>query len=160
MGGLGQAGGHEGGHSPQDHGFMAGREAFVVADGAAVLADPGEGPLHDPPAGQDLEGVRLAPGDDLEVHRQAGGPAGELAGVDGVRPDQADAAAGAVQVPQQRPGRVAVLDGGGGDQHDQQQAHRVHGDVPLAAVILSRLLIMAVTCGDTMWTVSLTGRVR
>jgi hypothetical protein len=46
MGGLGKPGGHEGGHGPQDHGFVAGGEGFVVADGAAVLADPGEGPLY------------------------------------------------------------------------------------------------------------------
>jgi len=46
MGGLGQSGGHEGGHSPQDHGFVAGWEGFIVADGSAVLADPGEGPLY------------------------------------------------------------------------------------------------------------------
>ena len=84
MAGLGQAACHQGDHGPQDHGFVAGREAFVVADSAAVLADPGEGPLHDPPAGQDLEGVRLAPGDDLEVHLQGRGPAGELAGVNGL----------------------------------------------------------------------------
>ena len=71
---------------------------------------------------------------------RARGPGGELAGVDGVGPDQADAAAGAVQVPQQRPGGVAVLDGGGGDHHGQQQAHRVHGDVPLAAVHLFRVI--------------------
>ena len=137
MAGLGQAASHESDHGPQDHGFVAGREPFVVADSAAVLADPGEGPLHDPPAGQDLEGVRLAPGDDLEVHLQGRGPVGELAGVNGVGPDQADAAGGAVQVPQQRAGGVAVLDGGGGDHHGQQQARRVHGDVALAAVILS-----------------------
>jgi len=46
MGGLGEAAGHEGDHRPQDHGFVAGREALVVADGAAVLADPGEGALY------------------------------------------------------------------------------------------------------------------
>src|SRR6266571_5710803 len=140
MGGLGQAACHEGGHGPQDHGFVAGREAFVVADGAAVLADPGECPLYHPAAGQHLEGVRVAPGDDLQGHLQAGGPAGELAGVDSTGPDQADAAAGAVQVPQQRPGGVAVLDGGGGDHHGQQQAHRVYGDVPLAAVHFFRVI--------------------
>ena len=31
MDGLGQAAGHESDHGPQDHGFVAGREAFVVA---------------------------------------------------------------------------------------------------------------------------------
>ena len=136
MGGLGQAAGHEGGHGPQDHGFVAGREAFVVADGAAVLADPGEGALYHPPAGQYLEGVRVAPGHDLQGHLHAGGPGAQLAGVDGVGPDQADVARGAVEVPQQRPGAVAVLDGGGGDHHGQQQAHRVHRDVPFPAVHL------------------------
>jgi hypothetical protein len=35
MGGLGEAAGHEGDHGPHDHGFVAGREALVVADGAA-----------------------------------------------------------------------------------------------------------------------------
>jgi len=101
-----------------------------------VLADPGERPLHHPPAGQYLKGVRVAPGDDLQGHLQGRGPAGQLAGVDRVGPDQPDAAAGAVQVPQQRPGRVAVLDGGGGDQHGQHPAQRVHRDVPFPAVDL------------------------
>ena len=35
MAGLGQAAGHEGGHGPQDHGFVAGGEAFVLS------GDPG-----------------------------------------------------------------------------------------------------------------------
>src|SRR5689334_953472 len=45
--------------------WLAG-EALVVADGAAVLADPGDSPLHDPAAGQDLKCVRVALGDDLD----------------------------------------------------------------------------------------------
>jgi hypothetical protein len=100
MGGLGQAARHEDGHGPEDHGFVAGREAFVVADGAAVLADPGEGALYYPAAGQHLEGVRVAPGDDLQGHLHGRGPGAQLAGVDGAGPDQPDAAGGAVQVPQ------------------------------------------------------------
>jgi hypothetical protein len=139
MGGLGQAARHEGDHGPQDHGFVARREVFIVADGAAVLADPGESALHDPPAGQDLEGVRVAPGDDADGHLQGCGLGGELAGVDGISPDQADAAAGLVQVLQQRPGRIPILDGRGGDHDGQQQAHRVHRDVPLAAIIFLAL---------------------
>jgi hypothetical protein len=75
----GQAAGHQGGHGPQDHGFTAGGEASVIAGGAAVPADPGEPPLCDPAAGQDLEGVRVAPGGDLDRHRHGGGPGGELA---------------------------------------------------------------------------------
>src|SRR5215468_6493313 len=76
MGGLGQAAGHQGDHGPQDHGFVAGGPVLVVADGAPVLADPGEGPLHDPAAGQHLEGVPVALGDDLECHLQGLGPGG------------------------------------------------------------------------------------
>jgi hypothetical protein len=34
--GLGQAAGHDSDHGPQDHRFAAGREAFVVAGGAAA----------------------------------------------------------------------------------------------------------------------------
>ena len=36
--------------------------------------------------------------------------------------------------------RVAVLDGGSGDHHGQQQAHRVHGDVPFPAVHFFRVI--------------------
>jgi hypothetical protein len=136
MGVVGQALGHEGDHGPQDHGFVAGGQVLVVADGAAVFADPGEGPLDDPAAGQDLEGVRVAFADDFQGHVENLGPGGEFPDVSGVGPDQADAAAGAVQVPQQRPGALAVLDGRGGDHHVQYQAGYLDGDVALAAVDL------------------------
>jgi hypothetical protein len=53
-------------------------------------------------------------------------------GVAGIGPDQPDPAAGPVKVPQQRPGGIAVLDGGGSDHHGQQQARGVHRDVALA----------------------------
>src|SRR5439155_27287586 len=136
MGWLGQAAGHEGDHGPQDHGFVAGGQVLVVPDCAAVLADPGEGPLDDPAAGQDFEGVRFALGDDLQGHLQAGGPGGQGAGVSGIGPDQPDTPAGAVGVPQQWPGGVTVLGAGGGDQDFQQQAAGVDGDVAFAAVDL------------------------
>ena len=103
MGGRGEAPGHEGDHGPQDHGFVAGGQVLIIAGGAAVFADPGEGPFDDPVAGQDLEGVRVALGHDLEGHLQCGGPGGQRAGVSGIGPDQADTPAGAVGVPQQRP---------------------------------------------------------
>jgi hypothetical protein len=78
---------------------VAGGQVLIIADGAAVLADPGEGPFDDPAAGQDLEGVPVAFGDDLECHLQGLGPRGELAGVSGISPDQANAGAGAAGVP-------------------------------------------------------------
>ena len=80
----------------------------------------------------------VALGHDLHSHRHGRGPGGKPAGgVSGVGPDQNDLPASTVQVPQQRPGGVAVLDRGGGDHHGQHQAHGIHRDVPLAAVILS-----------------------
>src|SRR5215470_15964611 len=136
---TGQAPGHEVGHGPQDHGFVGGGQAFVVADGAAVLADPGEGSFDNPAPRQDLEGVQVVgAADDLQGQVQAGGPGGEPPGlVAGVGPDQADAGAGAAQVPQQGAGGVAVLHRGRGDDRVEQQAAGIDGDVPLAAVILS-----------------------
>ena len=49
-------------HGPQDHGVVVGGQVLVVADGAAVLDDPGERRLRDPAAGQGLKacGSRLA----------------------------------------------------------------------------------------------------
>ena len=45
-----------------------------------------------------------------------------------------------MQVPQQRPGGVAVLDRRGGDHHGQHQAQRVHGDVPFPAIDFFRVI--------------------
>jgi hypothetical protein len=88
-------------------GFVVFGEPLVVAHAAAVLADPGEGPLDDPAAGQYLERVRVALADDLDGQAQDGcGPAGQLAGVGGVSPGQADAA---VPGPSEQSSQVAAL---------------------------------------------------
>src|SRR6266511_2686291 len=132
-----QTAGHDGGHRPGDHGPVVVREALVVADGAAVAADPGEGALHHPAARQHLEGVGQAPADDVDPKAQGGSrPDHQLARVAGVGPDQPDAALRDPQSPQQRLGAVAVLDAGGGDHDRQQQPQGVHGDVAFAAVDL------------------------
>src|SRR6266545_731927 len=88
-----QTAGHDGGHRPGDHGPVVVMEALVVADGAAVAADPGEGALHHPAARQHLEGVGQAPADDVDPKAQGGSrPDHQLARVAGVGPDQPDAA--------------------------------------------------------------------
>jgi hypothetical protein len=63
-------------------------------------------------------------------------PGQQLARVAAVGPGAADAAVGAGEVEQQRPGGVAVLDGCGRDEDFQQQARSVDGDVAFAAVDL------------------------
>jgi hypothetical protein len=81
--------------------------------------------------------MHVALADDLQPDLQCRGPGGQLAcGVSGAGPGQPDPGAAAGQVPQQRPGAVAVLDAGRGDHHGQQQPGGIDGDVPLAAVDL------------------------
>ena len=125
-------------------------QPLVVADGAAVPGDPGQGPLDDPPAGQHLEGVQVTgTADDLDGElERAGGPGDQLAGVDTVGPGQPDRGERFAQVPQQRPSRVAVLYAGRGDQHGQQQAENAHGDVPLAAGHLLARIKPTAVLGD------------
>src|SRR5690348_3293152 len=56
---AGEAAGHDDDHGPVDVGLVVGGQPLVIADGAAVAGDPGQRPLHDPPAGQYLEGVQV-----------------------------------------------------------------------------------------------------
>jgi hypothetical protein len=92
--------GHDSDHRPGDHGLVVVREPFVVADGTAVFGDPGDGALHHPSAGQNLEGVGQASVDNVDPHAQAGGrPGDQLAGIGGISPDQTDATAGSAQLP-------------------------------------------------------------
>jgi hypothetical protein len=68
---AGQTPGHDGDHRPLDHCLVMVGQPFVVADGTAIPAEPGEGTLDDPAAGQDLKGVRQAPTDELDAQAQA-----------------------------------------------------------------------------------------
>jgi len=97
--------------------------------------------------------------DDLEGELERGlGPGDQLACVPAIGPGQLDVGEGLAQVPQQGLGRVAVLHAGRGDQHGQQQAQDVDGDVPLAAVILSLAFDHGFDLRRCDVDVSLTGR--
>src|SRR6185503_20023390 len=127
-------------------------QALIVADGPSVTGDPGQRPLYDPPAWQRLEGVQvIGPPDDFQCQLRlelARGPGDELAGVAAVGPGQLDRGEGPPQVPQQRPGGVAVLHRRGGDQHGEQQADRVDGEVPLGPVDLLARVVAAAGAAD------------
>src|SRR6266700_256095 len=97
---AGQTSGHDD-DRPLDHRLVMLRQPFVVADRAAIAAEPGEGPLDDPAARQHLEGVRQAPTDQLDTQAQGGPrPDDQPASVGGIGPHQADAAAAKAQPPQ------------------------------------------------------------
>ena len=107
---MGEASGHECDHAPEDEGVGVVGQAFVVADGAAALADPGKGAFDDPPAGQ---GVKpFCPGGRHDVDGDAEGglcPVGEWAVVAAVGPDVADAVVGLAQALEQGPAGGPVL---------------------------------------------------
>jgi hypothetical protein len=123
---LAEAVGHEDDHGPQDHGFVAGGQVLVVADGAAVLADPGEGPLDYPAARQDLEGVRVTLGDDLDGQAQGRGPGGQLAG--GVSGGQQQATGVDGDVPLAAVDLLGVIPAPGGPGHGVGGAGRLGVD--------------------------------
>jgi len=115
-----------------------GGEGFVVAGAAAVSGDPGQCSFDDPTSWQDNEsGHVVAAFDDLHGDTEGvAGPVQEFAGVAAVGPDEPDPLACLAQVLQQRPGTVAVLNAGRGDQHTDQQPDGVNGDVAFPAVDL------------------------
>jgi hypothetical protein len=102
--------------------------AFVVNSQPAALAEPGEGALHDPAAGQNLEVVDAwSFADDLDRQgKDLLGPDDQLAGVAGISPDQPDGRQVVTKAPQQPPATVAVLGAGRGDQDLQQLPAGVH----------------------------------
>lgn len=74
------------------HGFVVVGSGFVVADAAAVLVDPGEGPLDHPDPGPDVESGTA--GDAFDDLNPKGDnlvrPADQPTGVASVGPDQPD----------------------------------------------------------------------
>ena len=93
---------------------------FVVADTAAVFADPGEGSFHDPATRQRDEAGFGAFDDRHGKVQDLMRPVHKPARVSGVRPCQRDGGESLPQSGQQSDRAVAVLDAGGGD-HDRQQ---------------------------------------
>ncbi len=125
---------HEVGHRNQDHSFTGFRPGLVVLGQSAVLAEPGEGALHDPALGEDDKTVGRVAFHDLDrAKKPTTGPVYELARIGAVRKDQLQSAKPCTQLPNQELGPVAVLDIRG--MHDQRhdQPQRVDDHMTLAA---------------------------
>src|SRR5690348_3280720 len=125
-------------HRQLDECLAAGGRPLVVLRQPPAAAQPGEGPLHDPPPREDLE-PRLGPLDHLQPHRPGRPPGGHPAGdplVDGVGPHQPQPAEPPPDRVEDQLRPVRVLDVGRRNHDRQDQADRVHKDVPLAAVDL------------------------
>jgi len=109
--------------------------ALVVPGQPAMVADPGDSSLDNPPLGQHDKPVLVAAPDDLQVPR-----AGPLHGgchlrslVSGIADDPLDEREHPARLCQQRLGAVAILYVGGMNHHAQQQPECVRQDVTLAA---------------------------
>ena len=121
-------------HSDLDHAFTALRPCLVVLGQSAVLAEPGEGTLHNPTFGQDHEAMDRVAFHDLDRAKEpTAGPVYEPARVAAVCKDQPQSAKSRTQLPNEELGPVAVLDIRG--MHDQRydQPQRVDDQMTLAA---------------------------
>ena len=121
---------------------------LVVADEAAILDDPGEGPLDDPAAAQQFEalGDRAAPDDLDDDVGLVPGPVHQTTGIAAVGKGMLDKGVSSAGGFQHHLGAVAVLDAGRMDPHGEQAAVGVGQDVALAAFdLLARIVALRPT---------------
>ena len=106
---------------------------LIVADEAAVLEDPGEGPLDHPASWQHLEAFGVgAAADDLEGDvGLVGGPLHEAAGVAAIGEDAGDERVALARALERQLAAVAVLNVGTMNADRKQPAIGVGQDVAL-----------------------------
>ena len=122
------------------------RQFFIVfAEPTCTSAQPGQGALHHPPAGQHLEAVAVRAAADHAQHPASCGPSPrhQAAGVGRIGPDHLEPGEPAQQFGQHQPGSVPILDVGGVNDHSQEQPRSVHYDVALASGHLFACVIAA-----------------
>ena len=131
------------GGSDDDQGFGNSGE-LLVTDEAAVLDDPGEGSLDDPPAAQNLEALGGAAFDDLDA--DVGlvlGPAHEPPGMADIGEGAGHEGIACTRGLEYGFAAVTVLDAGGMDLHGEQPSIGVGQDVALAPVdLLARIVTL------------------
>ncbi len=125
---------HDTDHGEADEGRGTAEVALVVPGQPAMVADPGDGSLDNPPLGQHDKPVLVAAPHDLEVPRT-----GPLHGgchfrslVSCIADDPRDEREQPARLCQQRLGAVAILYVGGMNHHAQQQPERIRQNVALA----------------------------
>src|ERR1700686_5031504 len=111
-------------------------EIFIVLVQASVAAEPGEGALDDPSAGQDDEALHVVASlDDLDAQAGVGGDGVvHLPGVVSVvAPDQLEPVEPLAYLVEDQGRAVAILDAGGVDAHAQWEAFGIDQGVELAS---------------------------
>src|SRR5262245_5357408 len=125
-------------HSYVDHGLARLRLPLIVLAQTSTPTQPGERPLYDPTPFHHLEWLALLPlrlRDGLQhPTAELQGPLSDTAVVDRVGEDLRQPREVALDLCQDQPGPVPVLDVGGMDHHRQDQPEGVDQQVPLAAV--------------------------
>lgn len=131
---LGQAFEQEADHSEADEGYDGSCIAFEVSHQAAVLADPGEGPLDDPSLRQDDEAVKIGALDDLDLPASCSGNCLRhfRSLVSGVGEDPLDKGKAPPRSAQQVARAVAVLNVGRQNAHAEEQTESVDEDMAFA----------------------------
>jgi hypothetical protein len=115
--------------------------SFIIAHQAAALIEPGKRALYDPAlAHQRKARGGLGSFDDFQVEfsprPQRLDPTEQLPGVTAIGPDDLQPTKDKPHPAQKLPCPVAVLDGGGGHAHPQQQPQGIDEQVPLAPLDL------------------------
>ena len=132
-------------HSDLDHAFTALRQCLVVLGQSAVLAEPGEGALHDPSLRQHDEPVQLRALDDLDrAKKPAAGPVHELARIAAVGKDQSQPTKARAQLLNDKSAAVAVLDIGWMNDQRHDQPERVDQDVSFSPGYLLARVVAAI----------------
>ena len=124
---------HEIYHGDVDEGFAGLWERLVVFGEAPMASQPSEGALHDPPAREYLERVRLRAPDDLEdPAAERLRPRDEWTGIPGIRPDQAQTGEALFQFWQHQLRAIAVLNIGRMNHDRQHQPKGIDHQVSFA----------------------------
>jgi hypothetical protein len=133
--GMSEAVEHEADHGDGGHRLGHLGQLLVVLGEAAPSAEPAERPLDHPAARENDEagGARDPPHDDQRQAEQETGEQGSQTIVDAVGEHDLKPAVQRLDLPQQLPGPVGVLDVGRVDDDPEQQPRAVDRDVALAA---------------------------